>query len=87
MIFGEAGYMVVPRKLMLYTAASYVWDDFDRKPWELGGGASFYPYGERNWRLNLHVLHVDKSPASSNFGYYMAGLTGTIVSLNTDILF
>jgi hypothetical protein len=32
------------------------------------------------------MLHVDKSPAGSNFGYYSAGQTGTIISLGVDIL-
>jgi hypothetical protein len=34
----------------------------------------------------MHVLHVDRSPTGSNFGYYNAGMTGTIFSLGTDIL-
>lgn len=82
----EAMHMVVPRKLGLYAVTSYIMDDFERKPWEAGGGASFYPFGNRSWRLNLHVLHVEKSPAGSVFGYYTAGQTGTILSLGTDIL-
>jgi len=82
----EAMHMVVPRKLGLYAVTSYIMDDFERKPWEAGGGASFYPFGNRSWRLNLHVLHVEKSPAGSNFGYYTAGQTGTTLSLGTDIL-
>ena len=84
--FAEAMQMVVPKKLGIYAVTSYIFDDFDRRPWELGGGASFYPYGRRNWRLNLHVLHVEKSPTGSNFGYYAAGQTGTTISLGTDIL-
>lgn len=84
--FAEAMHMVVPKKLGVYAVGSYIFDDFDRKPWELGGGLNFYPYGRRNWRLNLHVLHVDRSPTGSNFGYYNAGMTGTIFSLGTDIL-
>jgi len=87
MVFGEAMHMVVPKRLGLYLTASYVMDDFKRNPWEFGGGANLYPYRSRNWRLNLHLLHIDKSPASSNFGYYQAGQTGTIFSLGTDILF
>src|SRR5215831_1421006 len=83
--FAEAMQMVVPQKLGLYVVGSYLWDDFDRKPWELGGGASFYPYGRRNWRLNLHVLRVMRTPTSSTFGYYTAGQSGTTVSLGTDI--
>ena len=85
-VFVEAMHMVVPKKLGLYAAGSYMWDDFGRKPWEAGGGASFYPYGNRSWRINLHIMHIDKSPAGSNFGYYTAGQTGTILSIGTDIL-
>ena len=84
--FAEAMHMVVPRKLGLYAAGSYVSDEFKRNPWELGGGASFYPYGNRSWRLNMHIMHIEQSPAGSNFGYYTAGQTGTIFSLGTDIL-
>jgi hypothetical protein len=85
-VFVEAMHMVVPKKLGLYATGSYMWDDFERKPWEAGGGASFYPYGNRSWRINLHIMHIDKSPAGSNFGYYTAGQTGTILSVGTDIL-
>jgi hypothetical protein len=84
--FAEAMHMVVPGRLGVYGVGSYVYDAFRRYPWELGGGASFYPYGNRNWRLNLHVIHVDRSPTGSNFGYYSAGMTGTIVSIGTDVL-
>ena len=84
--FAEAMHMVVPTRLGLYAATGYIFDDFERNPWEIAGGANFYPYGKRNWRLNLHVIHIEKSPTGSNFGYYSAGQTGTTVSLGTDIL-
>jgi hypothetical protein len=61
-------------------------DDFKRYPWEVAGGASYYPYGSRSWRLNLHIIRVEKSPAGSNFGYYTAGQSGTTISIGTDIL-
>jgi len=83
----EAMHMVVPKKLGLYASTSYVFDDFGRNPWEAAGGASFYPFGSRSWRVNMHVIHVEKCPTSSNFGYYTAGQTGTTVSLGTDFLF
>ena len=83
----EAMQMVVPKTLGIYAATGYVDDEFKRYPWELAGGASFYPYKNRSWRLNLHVIHVEKSPTGSTFGYYSAGQTGTTVSMMTDILF
>jgi hypothetical protein len=82
----QAMHMVVPKKAGVYVSSGYVFDDFDRQPWELGGGVSVYPTGTRSWRLNLHVMHVDRSPAGSLFGYYSAGQSGTILSIGTDIL-
>jgi len=82
----EASYMVLPKSLAAYTTSGYVFDQFKRHPWELGGGLNYYPSGTRSWRVNAHVLHINKSPASSFFGYYLAGQTGTIFSLGVDIL-
>jgi hypothetical protein len=83
----EANYMVIPQTLAAYAVGGYVFDQFRRRPWEAGGGLSYYPSHTRSWRLNAHLLHVDRSPASSSFGYYLAGLRGTIFSLGTDVLF
>jgi hypothetical protein len=84
--FAEAMHMVVPKRLGIYGATSYIFDDFKRNPWEIAGGASYYPYGNRSWRLNLHIIRIEKSPTGSNFGYYTAGQSGTTISLGTDIL-
>lgn len=83
----QASHMVIPRKLNLYATAGYLWDEFKRNPWEISGGASLFPFQSRMWRLNLHLINVDKSPTSSTFGYYASGQTGTTISLATDILF
>jgi hypothetical protein len=79
--------MFIPKTLGAYVAGGYVSDDFKRYPWELAGGASLFPFHSYLWRLNLHVIHVEKSPTGSSFGYYTAGQTGTTVSLATDFLF
>jgi hypothetical protein len=83
----EASYMAMPKTLAVNLFGGYVFDQFRREPWELGGGLNYYPTRTRSVRLNLHLLHVDKSPASSYFGYYLAGLTGTMFSIGADILF
>ena len=82
----EAMHMVISKRLGVYIAGGYVFDEFKRNPWEVAGGASLYPYGSRSWRINLHIIHVEKSPASSNFGFYTAGQTGTTISIGTDII-
>jgi hypothetical protein len=84
--FVQAMHMVVPKRLGLYATTSYIMDDFKRYPYEVSGGASYYPFGTRSWRLNLHLIYVKQCPASSNFGFYTAGQTGTTFSLGTDIL-
>jgi hypothetical protein len=85
-LMAEVMHMVVPKKLGLYAVGGYVFDQFRRFPWEAGGGASFYPSGTRSWRLNMHALHINKSPVSSFFSYYQPGQTGTIFSVGVDIL-
>ena len=84
--FAEAMHMVVPKHLGLYVVTSQIYDQFERRPWEFAYGASYYPYGNRNWRLNMHIIRVEKSPTGSFFGYYTAGQSGTTFSLATDIL-
>lgn len=80
-------HMVVPRLVGVYLTYGKVFDEFDRNPWELSGGASFYPSRSRSWRLNAHVIRIERSPAASNFGFYTSGQSGTTISLGTDILF
>ena len=84
--FVQGMQMVVPKYVGVYATTSYIFDDFHRHPYEISGGTSYYPFGTRSWRLNLHLIYVNKCSASSNFGYYTAGQTGTTVSLGTDIL-
>jgi hypothetical protein len=79
-------HMVVPRLVGVYLTYGQVNDQFDRNPWELSGGVSVYPSHTRSWRLNLHLIRVEKSPAASNFGFYTAGQSGTTISVGTDIL-
>jgi hypothetical protein len=79
-------HMVVPRLVGVYLTYGKIFDDFERHPWEISGGASFYPSRTRSWRLNLHLIKVERSPAASNFGFYTAGQSGTTISLGTDIL-
>ena len=82
----QAMHMVLPQKLGLYATYGKVFDEFDRKPYEISGGASYYPSGTRSLRLNMHLIRVLRSPAASNFGFYTSGQSGTTLSLGVDIL-
>ncbi len=79
-------HMVLPRLLGAYLTYGKVFDEFDRNPWEISGGVSLYPSRSRSWRLNLHLIRIEKSPAASNFGFYTSGQSGTTISIGTDIL-
>jgi hypothetical protein len=83
----EAMQMAVPKTLAVYVVGGYLYDEFKRYPWEVAAGASLFPYRSRAWRVNLHVIRVEKCPTGSNFGFYTAGQTGTTLSLGTDFLF
>jgi hypothetical protein len=82
----QAMHMVVPRKVGIYGTYGLVIDEFDRDPYEISGGANYYPSGTRSWRLNLHLIRILRSPAASNFGFYTSGQNGTTLSLGIDIL-
>ena len=56
------------------------------KPSEVVGGMNYYPAGTRSLRLNLNVIYVNKSAASSSFGFYLGGLNGMSLSTGIDIL-
>lgn len=82
----QAMYMLVPKILCVYGATSGLVDEFNRNPWEAGGGVNIYPYKTRSWRINVQAMHVYKSAAGGTFGLYTAGQTGTILTIGTDIL-
>jgi hypothetical protein len=63
-----------------------VFDEFDRNPYEISGGVSYYPSGTRSLRLNTHLIRVLRSPAASSFGFYTSGQSGTTLSIGIDIL-
>ncbi|MCU0415508.1 MAG: hypothetical protein MUE91_14110 [Ignavibacteriaceae bacterium] len=58
-------YEAIPKLLQIYASTSWIFDDFKRNPWEIVGGFNVYPAGVRALRLNVNVIYVDKSPASS----------------------
>lgn len=82
----DISHMVIPYTLCAYVSGTYMFDDFKRHPYEVSAGLNFYPLHNRTWRLNAHYINVTKSPASSNFGYYVAGQTGSTLSIGVDIL-
>lgn len=76
----QLGYMVVPKRIELYGATSYIFGEFTR-PKEFIVGGNYYPWNTRNARLNIQLINVDHSPVSSTFGFYLGQLTGQVLSI------
>lgn len=87
----QTSYMVLPKKIELYGATSWVFPQFHPKdtksPHEALGGLNWYPTDSRNYRLNVQVISVDRSPVSSTFGFYTGGLKGVSLTLGATALF
>jgi len=81
-----SSYMVIPKHLELFAETSKINGQFNNA-WEAIGGINWFPDDTRNMRVNLYTGHVDRSPVGSLFGYYSAGLTGTVIALSTSIFF
>jgi hypothetical protein len=50
-------------------------------------GGNIFWFKSRNVRTNIQVIDVDRSPASSTFGFCVGGRKGTTVSAATSFLF
>jgi hypothetical protein len=82
----QVSYMVVPQIISLYGINSMILDEFNRNPYEIGGGVNIYPAKSRSWRINAQCMYVYKGAAGGTFGLYAAGQTGTTITIGTDIL-
>ncbi len=82
----QALYMIVPKKVCIYGVNSMLIDEFERNPYEIGGGVNLYLTKTRSWRINMQAMHVVKSAGGGTFGLYNSGQTGTTLTIGSDIL-
>jgi hypothetical protein len=47
----------------------------------------YYVTDSRNHRLNVQLVHVNRSPVSSAFGYYVGGQRGNTFSVGFSVFF
>jgi hypothetical protein len=76
----QLGYMVVPKRIELYGATSYVFSEYGH-PKEFIVGGNYYPWNTRNARVNIQLINVYHSPVSSTFGFYLGQLTGQVFTI------
>jgi hypothetical protein len=79
-------YMVLAKRLELFAETSQINGQFNHDA-EGIGGLNWYPGKTRNFRANLYMGHTNRSPVGSSFGYYTAGLRGTVIGVSTSIFF
>jgi hypothetical protein len=84
--YAQVAQMVVPNRIELYGATSYVLGEFGH-PKEFIVGGNYYPWNTRNLRLNVQVINVSHSPVSSTFGFYIGQITGQVVTIGFTTLF
>jgi hypothetical protein len=78
--------MIVPNRIELYGATSYVFSKYGH-PKEFIIGGNYYPWNTRNLRLNIQLINVDHSPVSSTFGFYIGQITGQVFSIGMTALY
>ena len=76
----QLGYMLVPKRIELYGATSYIFGQHTQ-PKEFIVGGNYYPWNTRNARLNIQLINVDHSPVSSTFGFYLGQLRGQVFTI------
>jgi len=76
----QLGYMIVPKKIEIYGATSYIFGQYGQ-PKEFIAGGNYYPWHSRNARLNIQLINVDRSPVNSTFGFYLGQLKGQIFTI------
>lgn len=81
----QISYMIVPQKVALYGINSMLIDEFERNPYEVGGGLNIYPSSSRSLRINVQYLFLNKSAAGGTFGLYTSGQTGSNITFGVDI--
>jgi hypothetical protein len=82
----QGSYFVLRKRLELYGATSQIFGAFNKSD-EYIGGFNVYPFPARVFRINGQVNVVYRTAASSQFGYYIGGLSGTILSISTTVYF
>jgi hypothetical protein len=82
----QASAMLVPKLVQVYFGNSGIYGDFGN-PWEVRGGANFYPVRERGFRVNTEWIHVDHSPVGYTAYPLPVGASGDAIHFNLELNF
>ena len=82
----QASAMLVPKVVQVYFGNSGIYGDYGN-PWEVRGGANFYPARERGFRVNTEWIHVDHSPVGYTAYPLPVGASGDAIHVNLELNF
>ena len=86
----QAAFYPIRKKLETYAVTSQIFGDKSagyRNSNEYTAGLNYYMADSRNYRINLQVIKVNRSPVNSTFGYYTGGQKGWTVALGASIFY
>ena len=86
----QAAFYPIRKKLETYALTSQIFGDKSAgygNSNEYTAGLNYYMTDSRNYRINLQVIKVNRSPVNSTFGYYTGGQKGWTVALGASIFY
>jgi len=82
----QASKMIVPRTWQAYLSGSKIYGEYG-DPWDLAIGFNWFPYKNRQFRLNGEVIFIEDSPVGYYSVPYIVGANGTIFYANAELRF
>jgi hypothetical protein len=82
----QGSYFLFPTKFEAFARSTFVTGHFGSGN-EFGGGANWYPQGQRTWRVTGEVIHMNHCPAENLLTGYRAGQSGTLFQLQVIVDF
>ncbi len=78
--------MLQPDKMQAYVSGSKVFGEYG-EPWDTAVGVTYFPYGQKEVRLNAQALYMERSPIGYSAVPYVVGGDGWVFSLDFGMWF
>jgi hypothetical protein len=86
----QASYMLIPKTLQVYPAASKIFGEYG-DPWDVTLGLNWYPFKaekyERAFRINAEAIYLVDSPTGNNTVPYVVGGNGMVYAVTAELMF
>ena len=82
----QASAMLVPKTWQVYLSGSKVFGEYG-DPWDVGLGVNWFPYHDRQFRVNGELLYLNDSPVGNLSLPAIVGGNGTVFYANAELRF